>query len=130
MACSLLPRAEGSSPPHLRESWCSLNEGLGKVLRYGAYGPEVIERLRWMSAVLGPSLQAAVQLVLGLKKRPNEKQMEKLSQAWRPWRTVAARILWIHWDGLRQQKREAAKAMLKKSASGKEMTAKKKKGKA
>jgi hypothetical protein len=41
------------------ESWCSLNEGLGKVLRYGAYGPEVIERLRWMTAVLGPLLQHA-----------------------------------------------------------------------
>jgi hypothetical protein len=39
---------------------CSLNEGLGKVLRYGAFGPEVIERLRWMSAVLGPLLQHAV----------------------------------------------------------------------
>ncbi|MEU9025108.1 DUF1116 domain-containing protein [Actinomadura sp. NPDC048394] len=39
---------------------CSLNEGLGKVLRYGAYGPEVIERLAWMGEVLGPALQAAV----------------------------------------------------------------------
>jgi hypothetical protein len=39
---------------------CSLNEGLGKVLRYGAYGPEVLERLRWMSTVLGPLLQGAV----------------------------------------------------------------------
>ncbi len=38
-------------------SWCSLNEGLGKVLRYGAYSPEVIERLRWMRDVLGPALQ-------------------------------------------------------------------------
>jgi Protein of unknown function (DUF1116) len=42
------------------ESWCSLNEGLGKVLRYGAYGAEVVDRLRWMSAVLGPLLQDAV----------------------------------------------------------------------
>jgi hypothetical protein len=41
-------------------SYCSLNEGLGKVLRYGAYSAEVIDRLRWMSAVLGPVLQAAV----------------------------------------------------------------------
>ena len=41
-------------------SWCSLNEGLGKVLRYGAYGPEVIERLHWMTDVLGPLLQRAV----------------------------------------------------------------------
>jgi len=42
------------------ESWCSLNEGLGKVLRYGAYGKEVIDRLQWMGAVLGPLLQHAV----------------------------------------------------------------------
>ncbi len=41
-------------------TYCSLNEGLGTVLRYGAYSPEVIGRLRWMSAVLGPLLQAAV----------------------------------------------------------------------
>jgi hypothetical protein len=45
---------------HGTTSWCSLNEGLGKVLRYGAYGAEVIDRLRWMGDVLGPLLQAAV----------------------------------------------------------------------
>jgi len=45
---------------HDTMSWCSLNEGLGKVLRYGAYGDEVIERLHWMTDVLGPILQTAV----------------------------------------------------------------------
>ncbi len=39
---------------------CTLNEGLGKVLRYGAYSPDVLTRLRWMSDVLGPLLQRAV----------------------------------------------------------------------
>jgi hypothetical protein len=39
---------------------CTLNEGLGKVLRYGAYSPEVLTRLRWMNDVLGPLLQRAV----------------------------------------------------------------------
>ena len=39
---------------------CTLNEGLGKVLRYGAYSPEVLTRLRWMGDVLGPLLQRAV----------------------------------------------------------------------
>jgi hypothetical protein len=39
---------------------CTLNEGLGKVLRYGAYSPEVLTRLRWMGEVLGPLLQRAV----------------------------------------------------------------------
>jgi hypothetical protein len=41
-------------------AFCTLNEGLGKVLRYGAYGPEVIGRLRWMEQVLAPALRAAV----------------------------------------------------------------------
>jgi len=45
---------------HSNTSWCSLNEGLGKVLRYGAYGPEVIDRLHWMNSVLGPLLQQAI----------------------------------------------------------------------
>jgi hypothetical protein len=47
-------------PSSGRRTYCSLNEGLGKVLRYGAYGPEVLDRLRWMSAVLGPVLKQAV----------------------------------------------------------------------
>ncbi|GLX94292.1 DUF1116 domain-containing protein [Herbidospora sp. NBRC 101105] len=44
-------------------AFCSLNEGLGKVLRYGAYGPEVIERLRWMGDVLGPALAEVMKVV-------------------------------------------------------------------
>jgi hypothetical protein len=47
-------------PADGRRAYCSLNEGLGKVLRYGAYSPEVIDRLRWMTNVLGPLLAAAV----------------------------------------------------------------------
>ncbi len=43
-----------------RRTFCSLNEGLGKVLRYGAYGPDVLTRLRWLGDVLGPLLQATV----------------------------------------------------------------------
>jgi hypothetical protein len=43
-----------------RTAYATLNEGLGKVLRYGAYGPEVIERLRWMERVLAPTLSAAL----------------------------------------------------------------------
>jgi len=47
-------------PADGRRAYCSLNEGLGKVLRYGAYGSEVITRLRWMTSVLGPLLATAV----------------------------------------------------------------------
>ncbi len=47
-------------PVHGGTAYCSLNEGLGKVLRYGAYSEEVLTRLRWMGDVLGPALRAAV----------------------------------------------------------------------
>jgi hypothetical protein len=42
------------------EAYCTINEGLGKVLRYGAYGPEVIEKLKWMEEVLYPVLREAL----------------------------------------------------------------------
>jgi hypothetical protein len=42
-------------------AFATQNEGLGKVLRYGAYGPEVIGRLRWMEQTLYPALQAALE---------------------------------------------------------------------
>ncbi|MEV7803474.1 DUF1116 domain-containing protein [Microbispora sp. NPDC088329] len=52
---------EVADAEHGGRAYCSLNEGLGKVLRYGAYGPEVIDRLRWMGEVLGPVLAAALE---------------------------------------------------------------------
>jgi hypothetical protein len=42
-------------------AYCTLNEGLGKVLRYGAYGSEVIERLNWMKNELAPILSQAIE---------------------------------------------------------------------
>ncbi|MBN1120932.1 MAG: DUF1116 domain-containing protein [Anaerolineae bacterium] len=43
-------------------AYCTLNEGLGKVLRYGAYGEEVYKRLHWMADDLYPTLADAVEL--------------------------------------------------------------------
>jgi hypothetical protein len=52
------PPGPGGAP---RRTFCTLNEGLGKVLRYGAYAPEVLERLGFMARVLAPALQAALE---------------------------------------------------------------------
>ncbi len=41
-------------------AFCTLNEGLGKVLRYGAYGQGVYDRLYWMRDVLYPTIAAAL----------------------------------------------------------------------
>ena len=37
-----------------------LNEGMGKVLRFGAYSQEVLDRLRWLNETLAPSLAQAL----------------------------------------------------------------------
>ena len=42
------------------KAYATMNEGLGRVLRYGAVGPEVYERLRWMEQVLYPVLKRAI----------------------------------------------------------------------
>ena len=47
--------------PFGNKAYCTLNEGLGKVLRYGAYADEVIERLNWMADELAPILSAAIE---------------------------------------------------------------------
>lgn len=44
-----------------RHAFATLNEGLGKVLRFGAYDAEVLTRLAWLRDVAGPTLDAVVQ---------------------------------------------------------------------
>lgn len=41
-------------------AYCTMNEGIGKVLRFGAYSAEVVDRLKWMRDVLGPTLSLAL----------------------------------------------------------------------
>ncbi len=41
-------------------AYATLNEGLGKVLRFGAYDASVLARLRWFVETLGPALSAAL----------------------------------------------------------------------
>jgi uncharacterized protein DUF1116 len=45
---------------HGTRAFATLNEGLGKVLRFGAYDESVLDRLRWFAATLGPALSATL----------------------------------------------------------------------
>lgn len=47
------------------KAYCSINEGLGKVMRFGANDAEVIDRLIWFRDSLGPALDQAIALVDG-----------------------------------------------------------------
>jgi hypothetical protein len=45
---------------HGKRAYCTFNEGLGKVLRYGANDREVLERLGWLADPFAPTLAAAL----------------------------------------------------------------------
>ena len=45
---------------HGNEAYCTLNEGIGAVLRFGSYSDQVLTRLHWMKDVLGPVLSKAL----------------------------------------------------------------------
>ncbi|MDO4474030.1 MAG: acyl-CoA synthetase FdrA [Eubacteriales bacterium] len=52
------------------EAYCTMNEGIGKVLRFGAYSEEVVNRLRWMRDILGPTLGKAIRELGGISVNP------------------------------------------------------------
>jgi len=42
-------------------AFSNFNEGLGKALRFGAFGDDVLARLRWMKQTLAPAMHAALE---------------------------------------------------------------------
>lgn len=51
-------------------AFCNLNEGLGKVLRFGANSPEVLDRLRWLGTEFFTTMQAAVRGLTDANLKP------------------------------------------------------------
>jgi len=47
------------------------------------------------------ALQEAARLALALKARPTTKEMGPLAEPWRPWRGVAARLLWTYYRAVK-----------------------------
>ena len=55
---------------HGNRAFSNLNEGLGKVLRFGANSAEVLGRLKWMEQTLAPTLAAALKVLGELELKP------------------------------------------------------------
>jgi DNA-3-methyladenine glycosylase II len=47
------------------------------------------------------ALQEAAKLALSLKRRPDAARLERIAERWRPWRGVAARMLWAYYRGVK-----------------------------
>jgi hypothetical protein len=54
---------------HGNWAYSNLNEGYGKVLRYGAYAEEVLQKLQWMNDILAKILADAISMSDGLDLR-------------------------------------------------------------
>jgi DNA-3-methyladenine glycosylase II len=59
------------------------------------------------------ALQEAARLALGLETRPDARALEAIAERWRPWRGVAARMLWAYY---RQAKQRSGMALASASA--------------
>lgn len=55
-----MPVVVVENAPGGTRAFATMNEGLGKVLRFGAYDREVLDRLAWLAGTLGPALDAAL----------------------------------------------------------------------
>jgi DNA-3-methyladenine glycosylase II len=49
------------------------------------------------------ALQEAARLAFGLERRPTAKEMIPLAEPWRPWRAVAARLLWSYYRAVKKR---------------------------
>ena len=47
------------------------------------------------------ALQEAAKLALALKSRPDAARLERIAERWRPWRGVAARMLWAYYRAVK-----------------------------
>ena len=52
------------------KAYCTINEGIGKVMRFGANDDAVIERLVWLQEELAPLLREAIRRVGGVELGP------------------------------------------------------------
>ncbi|MBT6140041.1 MAG: DUF1116 domain-containing protein [Rhodospirillaceae bacterium] len=51
-------------------AYCTINEGLGKVMRFGGNDAEVLSRLAWLRDEFGPLLGAALRRTGGIELKP------------------------------------------------------------
>ena len=49
------------------------------------------------------ALQEAARMLFGLEQRPSERELREMADDWKPWRSVAARVLWSYYRQARNR---------------------------
>ena len=85
--------------PHLDDE--NVREHLTKVKGIGLWTADVYLLISLQRSDIWPvgdiALQAATHDIKGLEARPNPVELSQIGEQWRPWRSVAARILWHYY---------------------------------
>jgi DNA-3-methyladenine glycosylase II len=75
------------------------------------------------------AVQESARLAFGLRKRPDAKALTTMAEAWRPWRGVAAHLLWAYYHAVKRREGislEPATRPKKPAKTSKKQQAKKK----
>ncbi len=100
----------------VRETLIAFN-GIGEwtaniYLMFGMGRPDV-----WPAGDL--ALQIGVQMLHGLKKRPTPKELDKIAEQWKPYRSSAAVLIWHYYTTHRATQKTVAKKRPAKKSSAK-----------
>jgi len=60
------------------------------------------------------AVQEAARIALNLRKRPDAKALTKIAEAWRPWRGVAAHLMWAYYHVVKKREGIALQPATKK----------------
>jgi DNA-3-methyladenine glycosylase II len=74
------------------------------------------------------AVQESARIAFGLRKRPDAKALTKLAEAWRPWRGVAAHLLWAYYHVVKRREGISLQPAAKKPAAKKASKRKSKNG--
>ena len=72
------------------------------------------------------AVQESARIAFNLRKRPDAKALTKLAEAWRPWRGVAAHLLWAYYHVVKRREGVSLEPAAKVKKRAKKTVAKKK----
>jgi DNA-3-methyladenine glycosylase II len=72
------------------------------------------------------AVQESARIAFGLRKRPDTKTLTKLAEGWRPWRGVAAHLLWAYYHAVKKRDVVPVQPQTRAKKTAKKKTAKRK----
>ena len=74
------------------------------------------------------AVQESARIAFGLRKRPDAKALTRMAEAWRPWRGVAAHLLWAYYHAVKKRDVVPVQATASTAKSAKKKSTKRKNG--